>query len=77
MAICLVSDRDKGVAVLWRGFMRDRFYKVGKVSDMYELLQIAAVRRAMAKEAILSICEIASCPALLEDKHFIADVILL
>ena len=34
MAIGLVSDKDVGVAVLRRGFMRERFHKVGKVSDL-------------------------------------------
>ena len=52
MAICLVSDRDKGVAVLWRGFMRDRFYKVGKVSDMYDLLQIALTGKHFIADVI-------------------------
>ena len=70
MAICLVTNRDEGV-------YEGRLYKVGKISDLYDLSQITVIKGATFGKAILSIrCEIASCPALLEDKRFIANVIL-
>ena len=70
MAICLVTDRDERV-------YEGRFHKVGKISDLYDLSQIAVIKGATFGEAILNICcEIASCPALLEDKRFIANVFL-